>query len=207
MPVGAAPSVETLERLRPRVVEIVDASPGLCPLGGRLVTKDKVGGYMVRRVLHWVETGVYPTVAIRPECGVPYCVDCGRLAVDPEPGPPPPEPAPIAPPPPVPRPAPTSSPAPPAGRGLAPPVERAGRGGPERSSGALVPVPVPGGVPRRRRVGLGAARRVWPVAVLAAAGAAMALAWSAVATVVSPLEDGLPQGDVVAVEMAPVGGQ
>lgn len=203
MPVGAPPSVETLERLRPRVVELVDASPGLCPLGGRLVTKDKVGGFMVRRVLHWVETGEYPTVAIKPECGVPFCVDCGRLVLDTEPGPAPAVVEPIAPPPPLP--APVSPPVPASASGV--PVERVGWGGPERSSGALVPVPVPGGVPRRRRPGLGVVRRVWPVAVLAAAAAVMALAWSAVATVVSPLEDELPQGDVVAVEMAPVGGQ
>jgi hypothetical protein len=143
MPVGAPPPIETLERLRPKVVELVDQSPGLCPLGGRLVTNPRVGDYMTRRVLHWVETGQYPQTAIKPECGVANCVDCGRLTPSAEPAPP----AEVIPaPPPVPQPSvppPTVAPA-------GPVAERSGAGGedaPLGASSSLVPVPVPAPVP------------------------------------------------------------
>jgi hypothetical protein len=143
MPVGAPPPIETLERLRPKVVELVDQSPGLCPLGGRLVTNPRVGDYMTRRVLHWVETGQYPQTAIKPECGVANCVDCGRLAPSTEPTP---VAAVIPTPPPVPQPAVAAPTVAPVGAG----AERAGAVGedpPWGGSSALVPLPVPDPVP------------------------------------------------------------
>lgn len=134
------PSVETLERLRPQVEQLI-ADAKLCDCGGRVLAARKIGGFSARKVIHWDETGEYPGWNI-PSC--PHdelCVDWGRFSVNAEPEPEPARFAPVPPPPPVPA-QPVGSPPCPV---VAAPAERPGAGAPELRSGVLVPVTVPEG--------------------------------------------------------------
>lgn len=98
----SAPTVEKLETLRPQTAKLLGDIAGLCPNGGRVLHKQKIGGYSARRIVHWAETGVYPAEPIRPWCGEELCVDCGRPGSEPPPVAEPAVAQVIAPPPPVP---------------------------------------------------------------------------------------------------------
>jgi hypothetical protein len=214
MPVGAPPPQTKLDQLRPQLLAMLDNPLRLCTEGGgRVLARqcpdgtlkpvDKLGGYSIRPLAYWAEKGEYPSTPI-PKCPHdPFCVDCGRFVLD---GGAPPDAAPIAPvgqvPPPPPVPAAPPSPV--------VSVERSGAGvedAPLGASLALVPVSVPAVVPRRRRVPVGAVRRLRPVGVLLLAGLAMAALWSGVSSAVVPLEDTMPSGDVVVVSVATIPGQ
>lgn len=98
----SAPTLEKLEALRPQTVKLLDDIAGLCPNGGRVLHKQKIGGYSARRIVHWAETGEYPSEPIKPWCGEDLCVDCGRPGLAPEPEQELPLEPVVAPPPPVP---------------------------------------------------------------------------------------------------------
>jgi hypothetical protein len=214
MPVGAPPPQTKLDQLRPQLLAMLDNPLRLCPDGGgRVLARqcpdgtlkpvDKLGGYSIRPLAYWAEKGEYPSTPI-PKCPHdPFCVDCGRFVLD---GGTPPEPAPIEPvelvPPPPPVPAVSSPPV--------VSVERSGAGvedAPLGASLALVPVSVPAGVPRRRRVPRRVPRWLRPAGVLVAAGLLMVVAWQVLFSMVAPLEDELPAADAVVVSVATIPGQ
>lgn len=213
MPVGAPPPQTKLDAWRPKLEEMLANPARLCAGGGRVLAApgkdgvlrevDKWNGYSIRPLAYWADKGEYPSKPI-PRClDDPLCVDCGRFVLDGEGAPtaPPADPTAVVPPPP-PVPAAVSSP------GV--PVERVGSGvedAPKGASSALVPVPVPAGVPRRRPTGGRVPGWVRPAGVLLAVGVVVAVLFAGVRTLVSPLEDELPQGDVVVVRVAPIAGE
>jgi hypothetical protein len=95
------PSPEALEKLRAQTEGLL-ANAGRCPAGNRKLACLKIGGYSARKVVHWVETGEYPSDPIKPWCGDSLCVDCGRPGFEQPTAPEPTPSQPIAPPPPVP---------------------------------------------------------------------------------------------------------
>lgn len=193
MPVGAAPPVEQLERLRAQTERLLDeAADDLCLFGGRVLPVRKIGGLSARKVAYWVEKGEYPTVNI-PTCeSHELCIDCGRFALTGEPEP---EPEVIPPPPPVPAAAvPVLEPV------LSVPAVGAGgarvEDAPQGASSALVPVSVPRSVPDVRRLPGWVRWLPVGVVVLVVLVVAMTVAVQGLSFGVSTLREAVPEVDV-----------
>lgn len=126
------PSEAALERLLPKVEQLLADSDRRCENGGRRVDKAKVGGYMTRRLVHALHNdGKYPAAELvwAPGCAADDCVDCGRFVVKANGTPPQPSQEPVPPPPPVPA-------AVPAAPSVGVVVERVERGARSEASGA-----------------------------------------------------------------------
>lgn len=137
------PDSTTLTKLRAQTERLLAEAVDRCPAGGRKLGCQKIGGYSARRVVHWVETGLYPSDPIKPWCGDALCVDCGRPGFEEPAQPAEPPSQSIAPPPPVPEShlRPVVAPVGPGTAGAG--TVEAPSGGLDASHSSLVPVPVP----------------------------------------------------------------
>ncbi len=189
---SAGPAPDVLEKLRQQTVRLLDQPDHLCPEGGRVLTLKKIGSFSARRVVHYVETGTYPTRPISPTCGDELCVDCGRASLT-EPAQPEPLPfdAPevVAAPPPVPV---TPAPPVPVGRAL----ERVEPEALDRRSRAGRSSPVPDARSTRSRAVAVAVQVGWRVAVVALAVVLVVVLVQAVGLGLSNVGEVVPDVDV-----------